>query len=101
MLREAADDRLKSKMIIRYKKEPSRFLLKNLIALNVPEGLQIYINASRESNSIFDCSDGISEVTEAISVIHNISLLPLLLDAVRVCFSDSFKDGSFHTLYTS
>lgn len=101
MLREVADDRLKYEMIKRYKKEPSPFLLKNLIELNVPEGLQIYINASRESNSIFDCSDGISEVTEAISLIHDISLLPLLLDAVRVRFSGSFKDGSFHTLYSS
>lgn len=101
MLREAADDRLKSEMIIRYEKEPSQFLLKNLIALNVPEGLQIYIDSSKESNSIFDCSDGISEVTEAISAIHDISLLPLLLEAVRMRFSGSFKDGSFHTLYTS
>ena len=101
MLRETADNRLKSEMIIRYKKKPSNFLLKNLIALNVSEGLQIYIDASRENNGIFDCSDGISEVIEAISAIHDISLLPLLLDAVRMRFSGSFKDGSFHTLYTS
>ena len=104
MLRETADSRLKSEIIIRYKrykKRPSHFLLKNLIALNVPEGLQIYIDASKETNGIFDCSDGIGEVTEAISGIHDISLLPLLLDAVRMRFSGSFKDGTFHTLYAS
>ncbi|NCB62053.1 MAG: hypothetical protein EOM52_00315 [Clostridia bacterium] len=101
MLRENPDSRLKAEMIRRYKIAPDRFLLKNLIALNVPEGLQFYIEKCKEINEIFDCSDGISEVTEAISAIHDIRLLPLLLDAVRMRFSDSFKDGSFHTLYGS
>lgn len=101
VLRETADDCLKSEMILRYKREPSNFLLKNLIALNVPEGLQIYIDKSKEENGICDYSRGISEVTETISEIHDISLLPLLLDAVRMRFSGSFKDGSFHTLYHS
>lgn len=101
MLHETADDRLKKEMIKRYKIEPSRFLLKNLITLNVPEGLEFYIKESRKANGIPDNSGGISEVTEAISTICDVSLLPLLLDAVRMLFSDSFKDGSFHTLYSS
>ncbi|WP_195464945.1 metallophosphoesterase [Faecalispora jeddahensis] len=101
MLRENPDSRLKAEMIKRYKIAPNRFLLKNLIALNIPEGLQFYIEKSKEVNGIFDCSDEIGEVTEAISAIQDISLLPLLLDAVRMRFSDSFKDGSFHTLYSS
>lgn len=101
ILCSTGDDRLKTEMILRYEKKPSRFLLKNLIALNVPEGLKAYIDASIEAGGIMDCSDGIGEVTEAISAIHDIRLLPLLLDAVRLRFSDSFKDGSFHTLYDS
>ncbi len=90
MLRENPDSRLKKELVRRYKIAPDRFLLKNLIALNTSEGLQFYIEKSKEENGIFDCSYGISEVTEAISAIHDISLLPLLLDAVRMRFSDSF-----------
>jgi len=101
MLRGTADSRLKAEIIERYKIDPNCYLLKNLIALNVPEGLQFYIEESRKINGTFDCSDRIGEVTEAISAIHDIALLPLLLDAVRMRFSDSFKDSSFHTLYVS
>lgn len=101
MLRGTADSRLKAEMVERCKTDPNCNLLKNLIALNVPEGLQFYIEESRKINGAFDCLDGIGEVTEAISAIHDIALLPQLLDAVRMRFSDSFKDGSFHTLYGS
>lgn len=100
-LRAAGDDQLKAEMISRYRKSPSRFLLKNLIAMNVPEGLQTYIDTSRKVGGIMDFANNIGEITEAISMIHDISLLPLLLDAVRLRFFDSFKDGSFHTLYSS
>lgn len=75
--------------------------MKNLIALNIPEGLQNYIDAFKRIGGVMDCADGIGEVTDAISAMNDISLLPLLLDVVRLRFSDSFKDGSFHTLYNS
>ena len=101
MFHEAADDRLKNELLERYKREPSRFMLKNLVALNVPEGLNFYIEEARKANGIPDNSGGISEVTEAISSIDDVNLLPHLLDAVRMLFSNSFKDGSFHTLYSS
>lgn len=101
ILRATGDDQLKAEMISRYRKSPSRFLLKNLIALNIPEGLQTYIDTSKKVGGIMDYANDIGEITEAISTIHDISLLPLLLDAVRLRFSDSFKDGSFHTLYSS
>ena len=101
IIRETEDERLKAEMVKRYNEEPNRFLLKNLIVLNVQEGLQFYIDASRTNNSICDYSDGIGEVTDAISSIYDINLLPLLLEAVRMRFSGSFQDGSFHTLYNS
>lgn len=101
MLLKTEDNRLKEEIIKRYDMEPSEFLLKKLIVLNVKKGLEIYIEESRKVNGIPDLSIEISEVTGAISEINDISLLPLLLEAVRVRFSDSFKDGSFHTLYSS
>ena len=96
-----ADARLKAEMIKRYRSTSSHYMLKKLIELNVPEGLQFYIDESKKKNCIIDYSDGISEVTEAISTIHDIELLPLLLAAVQMLFTDSFKDGSFNTLYNS
>ncbi|MGI6325509.1 MAG: hypothetical protein ACOX1U_00830 [Saccharofermentanales bacterium] len=101
MLRKTADNRLKEEIMKRYRIEPSHFLLKNLIALNVPEGLEYYIKLSKNVNGVPDDSDGIGEVTEAISTIYDVSLLPLLLDVVRMRFADSFKDASFHSLYNS
>lgn len=96
-----ADARLKGELIKRYRSAPSHYMLKKLIELNVPEGLQFYIAESKKKNCIIDYSDGISEVTEAISTIHDIELLPLLLEAVQMLFADSFEDGSFNTLYNS
>ncbi|HBV86416.1 MAG TPA: hypothetical protein DEF42_07140 [Desulfosporosinus sp.] len=101
LLRAEGDERLKAEMLYRYERSPSHFLLKNLILLNVPAGPRAYIDACREVGGIMDCADGVGEITEAISAIQDINLLPLLLDLVRLRFSDAFIVGSFHSLYGS
>lgn len=101
MLRSDGDDRLKSEILNRYEKCPSKFFIKELIMLNIPEGLRAYINASRDAGHAMDSTDGIGEITKAISSVHNIELVPLLLDAVRLQFSDDFIDRTFYSLYGS
>lgn len=95
---ESLDESLKCEMINRYHLHHSHFLLKELIKSNVSDGLQFYIEESKRENRIMDYSDH-GDVTEVISCVHDINLLPLLVDATRMRFSNNFQDGSFHTLY--
>lgn len=88
-------------IISQYQRRKSNFLLKHMITMNLPEGLRAYIQESRRLNRPVDASDDISHLTEAISCISSPNLIPLLCEAVVLCFSDGFEDVSFHSLYGS
>ena len=94
-------ERISAEIIERYQKNKSKFLLRRMIELNLPEGLAEYISESRHVNKPFDASDGISHITDSISCIRTPSLIPFLCDAVRLLFSDGFVDVTFHSLYSS
>lgn len=88
-------------IISHYKRRKSNFLLQCMITMNLPEGLTEYIQESRHLNHPVDASNDISHLTESISCISSPSLIPLLCEAVELCFSDGFEDVSFHSLYSS
>ena len=88
-------------IISHYKRRKSNFLLQCMITMNLPEGLTEYIQESRHLNHPVDASNDISHISESISCISSPSLIPLLCEAVELCFSDGFEDVSFHSLYSS
>ena len=88
-------------IISHYKRRKTNFLLQSMITMNLPEGLTAYIQESRCINHPVDANNDISHLTESISYVSSPSLLPLLCEAVEVCFSDGFEDVSFHSLYSS
>ena len=88
-------------IISHYKRRKSDFLLQCMITMNLPEGLTEYIQESRHLNHPVDASNDISHLTESISCISSPRLIPLLCEAVELCFSDGFEDVSFHSLYSS
>lgn len=96
-----SDDRLKKELLSRYRKNKSIVLLKKMISLNMPEGLQAFIDESRIMGKPVGTSGGIGEATESISLISDIDMLPLLVEAVCLLFSEGFIDASFHSLYSS
>lgn len=98
--KEALNERLKCEMIRQYHLNHNHFLLKELIKANVSDGLQLYIEESKRENRIMDYSKH-GDVTDAISWVHDSKLLPLLVNATHMLFSNNFQDGSFHTLYNS
>ncbi|MGB4657951.1 MAG: metallophosphoesterase [Mobilitalea sp.] len=101
MMKDVGGTMLKSELLNRCSKNRNLFLLKNMIYLNMPEGLEIYIEDSKKIGKPVDFKNGIEEVTEAISNINDKKLISLLLEASRLRFSEGFVDSSFHTLYSS
>lgn len=88
-------------IISQYKRRKNHSLLQCMIAMNLPDGLREYIQESRRLNQPVDANNDFSYLTESISSISSPSLIPLLCEAVELCFSDGFKDVAFHSLYSS
>lgn len=101
ILKEENSDELNKEMLTRYEKNPRFFILKNMINNDMPEGLVIYNEESKKMKKPMDSESGIEEVTRAISGITQIKVIPLLLDSVRLLFSNDFTDSTYFTLYNS
>ncbi len=89
---------LKSELYDRYECSKDEELLKVMLQLQMPEALTAYLNMSKEQGCIIDKNHSVEEITETIGHITDVKLLPLLLNGVRLCFTDGFDDGAFHTL---
>jgi len=98
---EEYDDLLKKEIISRYQKTKSPVLLRKMLCLNMSEGLRVYIVESRKIGRPMETGTHPGELTETISVINDIQLLPLLIDTAKLRFSEGFEDKSYRSLYNS
>ena len=101
LLHKTRDARLIAEMIARCKTKANNYLMKYLIAMNVHEGLELYLEDATQKAGIPDQNSSANEITEAISLISDPTLLPLLVSTTKIRFSDGFEDEGFHTLYSS
>lgn len=101
VLHATRDERLTAKMLRMYRRSKSPLLLKTLIAQNSVDGLKWYLSACKKVNGSMDRTSADDGITKAVGAIRDITLLPLLLKAVKLCFSKSFQDGRFYTLQGS
>lgn len=93
-------------MIQRNKKSDNKKLyLIELIEMESEYGLDVYINLAKENNSIPDYSGpdsgSFNELTESISKISEITLLPQLSELIELLFKEGFIDSKYFGLYNS
>ena len=85
-----------------YQKTNDKMLLREMILRNMPDGLRGYIEESKKTNRpVDDEGMGFPELTDAIGIINDPALLPLLCDAAQMMCSPGFKDLRFGSLYNS
>jgi hypothetical protein len=69
-----------------------------MLRLNIKEALQFYIEKSKTLMRPYDIDGAFNETTGVIASINDVSLMPELLDAVRLCCCEGFDDNGFHSL---
>ncbi len=104
--KEVDDSRILDKMIeLNKASDDKKLYLADLIHLNSKYGIDAYIALAKRDKAVPDyCdSDGgvIKNMTEAISSISDLSLLPQISLLTDVLFSVGFKDNEYFGLYQS
>lgn len=94
------NSKLESAMIAKYDAYGNPELLRYLIMMNSPYGLEQYTEIVKKTNKTPDFGNQIHEVTEAIGGIKNINLLPKLIELSELLFVPGFEDNEFGRLYS-